>query len=51
MSFEKLHLAFVAFSRFPRVEGSQIPAFAGGGVSFARIQAVFARFKFSYHDI
>ena len=49
---EKMHLqqAFVMLDRlFKRVECSQVPAFAAFRFPFARIQAVLAILKFSYH--
>ena len=40
--FEVLHRPLVSFGRFFRTERAQVPASAGLGILFARVQAVLA---------
>jgi hypothetical protein len=40
----------VFLRRRPRLESAQISALPGAGVFLSRIQAIFTRLKFSYHE-
>jgi hypothetical protein len=51
MPLEVLHFAFMFLGTLKRIESAQVPAFAGFGVRFARVQAVFTGFEFADHSI
>jgi hypothetical protein len=49
--FEVLHSAFVFLSRFSRLECAKVPPLVRFRVFFSRVQAKFAGFYFSDHDV
>src|SRR5207249_4974875 len=49
MPLEVLHLAFVLLGGLARFEGAEVPAFAGPGIDFTRIETVFAGLQLADH--
>ena len=49
MSFKILYLLLVLLRGFERTKRTKISTFVGLRISFPRIQAIFTRFKLSYH--
>jgi hypothetical protein len=49
MALEELHLAFVLLRRLPCLEGSEITALSGLGISLSRIEPIFTGFQFPNH--
>jgi hypothetical protein len=49
MAFEELDLAFMLFGGGAGTEGAEVAAFAGPGIFFTRIEAVFAGGELANH--